>query len=335
MKKCYRVIALLLLLIPLQLSLLPCVVQAQDINGIDISNCNDNINWNEVKNNGVSNVIIKATEGVNFIDSQLQVNYNNAICNGMNIGFYHFFSNYTSPTQQARDFYNAIKDKSYNITPVLDIETNRTNCSKFVMTSRALEFLREFKNLSGYDCMIYSYTSFIEENLDYMALLNYKLWVANYSSNCKYPIQWQPNYAGWQWSESYYIGGKPFDSNIFTDKIYLDNAIIPVQVIPIQIDNIYLTLQRELNAQGYKDKDGNVLVEDGIPGPLTLSACPVVKKGARGNITTWIQLRCGATPDGIFGTDTENAVKYMQHKWGLEEDGVVGPQTWSKLLQEE
>ena len=99
-------------------------------------------------------------------------------------------------------------------------------------------------------------------------------------------------------------------------------------------DNIYLQLQRELNVQGFKDKNGNKLVEDGIPGPLTLSACPVVKKGARGNITTWIQLRCGANPDGIFGTDTENAVKWMQHKWGLVEDGVVGPQTWSKLLQE-
>ena len=100
-------------------------------------------------------------------------------------------------------------------------------------------------------------------------------------------------------------------------------------------DNIYLQLQRELNAQGFKDKNGNTLVEDGIPGKLTLSACPVVRKGASGNVTTWIQLRCGAVPDGIFGTDTENAVKYMQHKWGLEEDGVVGPQTWSKLLQEE
>ena len=97
-------------------------------------------------------------------------------------------------------------------------------------------------------------------------------------------------------------------------------------------DNIYLQLQRELNVQGFKDKNGNKLVEDGIPGELTLSACPVVRKGASGNITTWIQLRCGATPDGIFGTDTENAVKWMQRKWNINDDGIVGPNTWAKLL---
>lgn len=97
-------------------------------------------------------------------------------------------------------------------------------------------------------------------------------------------------------------------------------------------DNIYLQLQRELNAQGFKDKNGNTLVEDGIPGELTLSACPLVKQGARGNIAKWIQLRCGAVPDGVYGPATKQAVMYMQQKWGISDDGVVGPQTFRKLL---
>ena len=36
--------------------------------------------------------------------------------------------------------------------------------------------------------------------------------------------------------------------------------------------------------------------------------------------------------DSIFGGATENAVKAFQKDSGLEEDGVVGPKTWAKLL---
>lgn len=133
---------------------------------------------------------------------------------------------------------------------------------------------------------------------------------------------------GSQWEEGLFRRRKAERELFLTDGVVVVNNA----TTQATTDNIYLQLQRELNAQGFKDKNGNTLVEDGIPGKLTLSACPVVRKGASGNVNTWIQLRCGAVPDGIFGTDTENAVKYMQRKWGLEEDGVVGPATWRKLL---
>ena len=143
------------------------------------------------------------------------------------------------------------------------------------------------------------------------------------------------NVVGHQYTENGSISGinGNVDVNNFTNGILIGNKQVAINN-PVQAttDNIYLQLQRELNAQGFKDKNGNKLVEDGIPGELTLSACPLVRKGASGNITTWIQLRCGATPDGIFGTDTENAVKWMQRKWNINDDGIVGIMTWTKLL---
>jgi len=39
--------------------------------------------------------------------------------------------------------------------------------------------------------------------------------------------------------------------------------------------------------------------------------------------------------DGLFGTSTETAVKSFQRLHGLYEDGVVGPLTWSALLEVE
>ena len=45
--------------------------------------------------------------------------------------------------------------------------------------------------------------------------------------------------------------------------------------------NIYSQLQTLLNYYCFKDKKGNYLKVDGIPGELTLSACPLLKKGTK------------------------------------------------------
>lgn len=65
---------------------------------------------------------------------------------------------------------------------------------------------------------------------------------------------------------------------------------------------------------------------------------PTVRKGDRGDVVKTMQeylAKAGSslTVDGIFGNGTENAVKAFQRKQGLEVDGVVGPKTWTKLLE--
>lgn len=45
-----------------------------------------------------------------------------------------------------------------------------------------------------------------------------------------------------------------------------------------------------------------------------------------------IQRAVGVKPDGIFGHNTEVAVKSYQSKHGLTADGIVGPNTWNKLF---
>ena len=92
-------------------------------------------------------------------------------------------------------------------------------------------------------------------------------------------------------------------------------------------------LQNELNVQGFRDKNGNMLIVDGFVGELTLSALPIVRRGAVGNITKWIQLRIGVEPDGIFGINTENSLKWCQKTWGLTVDGIVGKETWSEMFR--
>ena len=92
------------------------------------------------------------------------------------------------------------------------------------------------------------------------------------------------------------------------------------------------SLQAELNAQGFKDSNGNKLVIDGIAGSKTLSACPTLRIGARGNITKLMQQKIGVAADGIFGNNTKQAVINYQKSKGLVADGIVGRNTWRKLL---
>jgi peptidoglycan hydrolase-like protein with peptidoglycan-binding domain len=37
--------------------------------------------------------------------------------------------------------------------------------------------------------------------------------------------------------------------------------------------------------------------------------------------------------DGVFGQETQTAVKAAQRKFNLDSDGIVGPATWSALLR--
>ena len=94
-------------------------------------------------------------------------------------------------------------------------------------------------------------------------------------------------------------------------------------------------LQTECNRQGFSKQK-----VDGEPGDKTLKGCPTLRKGAEGNITKLAQERLislgydlgkhGA--DGDFEIDTYNAVvKFQKDNW-LTPDGIVGQNTWRKLL---
>ena len=92
-------------------------------------------------------------------------------------------------------------------------------------------------------------------------------------------------------------------------------------------------LQEECNKQGFSKQ-----TVDGIPGPATLAGCPTLKKGAQGNITKLLQeklVKLGYNTngvDGIFGSGTYSAVREFQKTRGLSADGIVGQNTWRKLL---
>jgi hypothetical protein len=72
----------------------------------------------------------------------------------------------------------------------------------------------------------------------------------------------------------------------------------------------------------------------GAGGALAAStgdASTVLKKGSRGGAVVQLQQKLDVPADGVFGPQTERAVKRYQRGKGLAVDGVVGPQTANAL----
>lgn len=123
------------------------------------------------------------------------------------------------------------------------------------------------------------------------------------------------------------------DNHVVSDPV-VSNPIIETEPV-VDVDEWVRELQQECNNQGYSKQK-----VDGVGGPATLAGCPTVRKGAKGNITKLIQKRLlslgyklpkwGA--DGGFGDETVDAVKAFQADKGLSVDGIVGQNTWRKLL---
>jgi N-acetylmuramoyl-L-alanine amidase len=127
-------------------------------------------------------------------------------------------------------------------------------------------------------------------------------------------------------------------------------------------DTSVLRLQQTLNRLQITDRNNRRLDEDNIIGPATTSAVEkfqrivgiipsgmatsttwnainqiLSKRLVQGNQTTgpvmrYIQHRVGTVADGIYGRNTEAAIKRFQQQNGLTADGIIGPATWQKLI---
>ena len=128
---------------------------------------------------------------------------------------------------------------------------------------------------------------------------------------------------------------KTIAESIANNKVNATVVEPPVITKPIinNTDSWIKRLQQECNKQGFSNQ-----IVDGISGPNTLRGCPLMSKGARGNITKLLQEKLVSLGyntngvDGIFGSATDNAVRLYQKSNGLVADGIVGKNTWRKIL---
>ncbi|MBP6313323.1 MAG: GH25 family lysozyme [Flavobacteriales bacterium] len=92
------------------------------IRGIDISHHQNAIDWDKVKEEKFSFVFIKATEGVDYVDPNFEMNRKEAVRTGHKVGAYHFYLICRPGLEQAEHFIRQVDQSSIDLPPVIDLE---------------------------------------------------------------------------------------------------------------------------------------------------------------------------------------------------------------------
>ena len=145
------------------------------MNGIDISSYQAELNAGIVPSDFV---IIKATEGTNYINPTWEEQAGQVIQTNKLLGFYHFAS-VGNPIAEADFFISVVKDYIGKAVLVLDFESGAINAWGNV---GARQFLNRVKEKTGINPMIYM-SAEVTRQFNWSIISNTNpLWVAQYAS---------------------------------------------------------------------------------------------------------------------------------------------------------
>ena len=182
------------------------------MNGIDISHWQKGIDLSKVKSDFV---IVKATEGVGYIDPCMTEHVEKVKSLGKCLGLYHYARpENNSARKEAESYVNAIKDYIGQAILVLDWESDGKSNVEW-----AREWLDDVHELTGVKPLIYMSES-VTKAYDWSNVAHdYSLWVAKYRDNnidVNYDMSnignkpvvgaWN-NYVMWQWTSSGRLDG--------------------------------------------------------------------------------------------------------------------------------
>jgi lysozyme len=113
------------------------------VRGIDVSHHQGRIDWRAVRGAGMSFAFIKASEGVDRVDSEFRRNWAGAQAAGVTRGAYHFFTFCSPGAAQAEHFASAVGGDFGELPPVADVEFVG-NCKSFASLEQVRAELRAF-----------------------------------------------------------------------------------------------------------------------------------------------------------------------------------------------
>jgi hypothetical protein len=202
-----------------------------------------------------------------------------------------------SPVEQAQAFCSYVTlDKGRDLPPIIDVEEASDTMRADQMFDWTVTVAETLRAHYGAWPMLYTSARVWHENLrDHAAgvLGNCPLWLA-----------------------------KPWPWPVRTE-VHLDGApnYVPYAIPQFGDSTNWWIYQYQGDAFGWP----------GFTSTVDANRFHTLKKGKTGDVVRWVQKRVGTTADGIFGVNTEAAVKSFQTKAGLAADGIVGPQTFAAL----
>lgn len=270
--------------------------------GIDCAAWQGTIDWAKVKKAGVQFAILKVTQKNNTVEKAFERNYAGCIAQNIPMGVYRYVYAKTpaEATAEAKAIVSILKGKKITCGVWLDMEDSSIRSIGKSALNAVIAAERKVLEAAGYQVGIYCNQSWYNSVLD-VDKLDLPFWIAKYGTNngkqqSKPVVKSKHTLWGWQYSSVGKVSG-------------ISGAV-----------------------------DVNVAYQS----PSTVTggaAATLLRKGDRGEAVKLLQQRltiCGwiLTADGIWGDKTDSAVRAYQYKAGLTVDGIVGPKTQAKLIQD-
>ena len=269
--------------------------------GIDCAKWQGTINWAKVKSAGVQVAILKATDKNNGPEPAFARNYAGATAQGIKIGCYRYVYARTvaAAENEARKVLAVIQGKAMPAGVWLDVEDKTLRGIPRTTMLKMIAAMTKIIKAAGYQVGIYTNPDWYNHVLD-VSKITLPFWVASWGTNNGKPqrkptIKAQHTLAGWQYTDKGRVAG-------------INTAV--------DLSQIYQLIGQTKN------------VDDGL-----------LRKGNTGAAIKLLQHRLNLvgsqlTEDGIWGVQTDSAVRGYQYKAGLTVDGVVGPKTQAALIRD-
>lgn len=253
------------------------------------------INFEAVSKAGVAGVIIKATQGVSYLNPYFEADYQGALAAGLMVGAYHYASpKGTTAQDEAGAFIAAIANRELDLGVWLDWDDPEPLSGPTAATYIA-EFFQAITGRSATEGLYIDANQIQRTNPDLSGL---KLWAADTLPD-HYPTPWMQQHPA---------------------------ALVSGISGPVSIDIV-------ANIRGLNPASGGPVIgaQPGVGMPILRLG----DKGQAVEVLQHELNHFGyaLTVDGIFGALTLAAVKAAQTHAGIAEDGIVGPITWGMLIE--
>ena len=269
--------------------------------GIDCAKWQGTINWAKVKSAGVQVAILKATDKNNGPEPAFARNYAGATAQGIKIGCYRYVYARTvaAAENEARTVLAVIQGKAMPAGVWLDLEDKTLRGIPRATMLKMIAAMTKIIKAAGYQVGIYTNPDWYNHVLD-VSKITLPFWVASWGTNNGKPqrkpiIKAQHTLAGWQYTDKGRVAG-------------ISTAV--------DLSQIYRLIGQAKS------------VDDAL-----------LRKGDRGDDIKLLQHRLNIlgnqlTEDGIWGVQTDSAVRGYQYRAGLTVDGIVGPKTQAALIKD-
>lgn len=281
--------------------------------GIDISEFQGEIDFEEVRRSGIEAVYIRVGAG-EYTDEYFAENYERAKAAGLKIGFYHYVTarSVEEGRRQARFFASLAAGREPDMRLAMDFEYfGSLSVSQINAISEA--YLDELTALTRREAVIYSDLSNARNIFSRALAEKYPLWAAQYgadepSANGK----WR-EWVGFQYTDEGRVGGiyGNVDRNIFTEGIFLSDswridgekrtsvrARTRTLTVYVRAGDTFWAIAREYGTTVEAIARENRIVD---PNRIFAGERLRITLPARGNGEEIYTVRCGDTPISIAG----------------------------------